>query len=107
MAVTLLKINIFKFWEGPVGICGNENGIPPLLKWDCGHCKPKIVPRNQLGVKMKPAVPVFGIQVHHNTTYLPVPYLVYLPLSLPLLYCTVLYCSLQYPFKRELWSLEL
>ena len=51
MAVTPLKTKNFKFWERPAGICGNENGIPPLLKWDYGRCKPKIVPRSQLGVK--------------------------------------------------------
>ena len=34
-----------------VGIFGNENGIPPLLKWNFGHCKPKTASKSQLGGK--------------------------------------------------------
>jgi hypothetical protein len=31
MAVTPLKINIFKFWERPVGVLGTKMGFSPFL----------------------------------------------------------------------------
>jgi hypothetical protein len=55
MAVTPLKINIFKLW-------------------DCG-CKPKVVPRSQLGVKMKPAVDFeMGVPLRYGLCWYSMPY---------------------------------
>ena len=58
MAVTPLKINIFKTWERFVAACGDDRNDPPYLFARSLLPGRALVPRSQFVVQMKPAVQV-------------------------------------------------